>query len=105
MNGGGSLRMLHDSGERIRHFQYEARGELTVRLTGIDQTRRIWDKLASEHHFAHGGKKLVAFFARFGHRNGADDAADDIRPLLERTSLQILQRIPLANDFSGIDSK
>src|SRR5215213_6922113 len=40
VDGGGSLRVLHDSRERIRHMQNETRGELTVRFTRVYPTRR-----------------------------------------------------------------
>src|SRR5215212_449584 len=105
VNRGSSLGVLHDSRKRVWDVQHKTRRELTVSFAGVDQTRRVRNELASQHHFAHGGKKLVTFLTRFGHGNVADDTPHDIRPFLERTPLRILQRIPLANDFSGIDSK
>ncbi len=46
MNDGRSFRVLHDPGDRIRHIKHEARSKLAVGFAGVNQTRRVWHKLA-----------------------------------------------------------
>src|SRR5215217_2173406 len=105
VNGSRSLGMLHDSGKRVGDIQNKTRRELSICFTGVDQTRSVGDEFASEHHFAHSGKKLVSFFARFGHGNMSDYATHNVSPLLKRAPLRILQRITFADYLSGVDSK
>ena len=57
MNDRSVGRCLHDAGDRVRHVEHKASGELTVRLSSVDEARRVGNKLARQHHLAHSIKK------------------------------------------------
>src|SRR5215204_4913877 len=61
VNRGCCLGVLHDAVEGIGHVKNKTGGELSICFTRVDQTGRVGNEFARQHHFAHGGEELVAF--------------------------------------------
>ena len=57
MNGRRSFGVIHDSGYRVGNVQDKTSCQLSISFAGIDQARRIGNKLARQHHIAHGVEK------------------------------------------------
>ena len=53
VDDGNILCVLHNAFDRIRHIEDKAGCELALRLTRIDETGRVWNELAGEHHRGH----------------------------------------------------
>src|SRR5260370_34212597 len=99
-------RCLHNPGDRVRHVENEARGELSIRLTGINETWRVGNELARHHDVGHCVEEFVALlWIGFTDRDMRDHACDDIAPLFERVSFRVFQRIALAYYALGVQPK
>src|SRR3954465_3761380 len=48
MNSGRSLSVLHDSGDRIRNFEYKTRSQLSISAPRVYQTRSVGNELTVE---------------------------------------------------------
>ena len=85
------LGVLHDPLYRIRNIQYKTCCELSLRLTGIDEARRVRHEFASEHRGGHFVvKEVLLLRVSFCRGNMPDDAANHVRPGFKRFSVLIL---------------
>ena len=97
MNRRRSLGMIHNAGNRVRHIQHKAGSKLAVCFAGVNQARRVGNKLARQHTSLMALKNKSRSHVFFRSRNMTHHAANDIRPLFQRTSLRVFQRVALAD--------
>ncbi len=106
MDDCGVGRGLHYPGYRVGHVKDEAGRELSRGLARVDEAGRVRHELAAEHDAFHRLVELVALDdVAFGLRDVADDAADDVGPLLDGLALRVLQAVALGDDAAGVEAQ
>src|SRR5215471_14277753 len=97
---------LHDSGNRVWNVKHEACSELTIRLAGVYEARRVRHELARIHNVAHRViEKIALRRISLGDRNVRDYARYDVAPFFNWFGFGVFQRVTFRDDLARIQTQ